>query len=321
MRVVDTKYGILQGITLFELYSNGSLKECVLNKANLLRTPYGPLIPQYQNDGVRRKYVKSLSFYPDSTLKSISLQKAIKIQTSIGTFPAELVTFHPNGEIKRLFPVNGKISGFWSEEEEYQLAPELEFHFPFGAFKRKIIGIQFYENGAVKSLTFWPRDNVMLDSPVGPIETRIGFSLYPDGRLKTLEPAKPVSVPTPIGEIEVFNVDAVGIHGDTNSLGFTEDGKVRELVTSTEQIAVTRDHYQFVYQPGLKPSLFDDEKLDTVPLKIEFDEEHVRFGGLESARYDIKQYDFNLRRAPLSQNSCVGCSTLFYKLGIPFQTS
>lgn len=308
MKRVETLYGALQGIISFELYPDGSLKECVLGEANNLKTPYGDMVPQFQNDGLRRKYVKSLSFYPEGNLKSISLQKQVAFHTSIGTFPAELVTFHPNGGVKRLFPLNGKISGFWSEGEEYRLAPESEFHFPFGDFKRKIIGIQFYQNGAVKSLTFWPQDKVMLDSPVGLIETRIGFSLYPDGRLKSLEPAKPTLVPTPIGEMEAFNIDAVGIHGDINSLCFTADGKVKELVTSTDQITVTGRHQEFIYQPGLKPSLFDEEKMDTVPLKIEFKGDQVRFGGMESAWYDRKQYQFAIRRIPLSQNGCKGCS-------------
>ena len=312
MKSAETPYGSVQGITSFELYSNGILKECVLNKANLLNTPYGALIPQYQNDGVRRKYVKSLSFYPDGNLKSISLQKAAAIQTSIGRFPAELVTFHPSGEVKRLFPLNGKISGFWSEGEEYQLAQEFEFNFPFGEYKRKIIGIQFYEHGAMKSLTFWPRDTVMLNSPVGPIETRIGFSLYPGGQLKTLEPAKPTLVPTPIGDIEAYNVDAVGIHGDTNSLGFAVDGKVTKLVTTTDQITVRGNHHQFIHQPGLKPSLFDDEKMDTVPLKIEFNGEQVRFDGMKSREYDVKQYSFAIRRALLTQNGCKGCSAVCF---------
>ncbi len=309
MESAETLYGSLQGITSFELYPDGNLKECVLSKANLLKTPFGALIPQYQNDGVRRKYVNSLSFYPDGHLKSISLQKAVPIETSAGIFPAELVTFHPNGGVKRLFPLNGKISGFWSEGEEYQLAPEFDFHFPFGDFKRKIIGIQFYQNGVVKSLTFWTQDKVMLNSPVGPIETRIGFSLYPDGRLKTLEPAKPTPVLTPVGEIEAFNVDAVGIHGDTNSLSFTAEGAVCGLMTSACRITVSGNHRRFIYQPGLKPSLFDEEKMDTVPLKIEFNGGQVRFGGMESPWYDITQYSFAVTRIPLSRNGCQGCST------------
>ncbi|HBF39950.1 MAG TPA: hypothetical protein DDW50_21925 [Firmicutes bacterium] len=308
MKNIDTKYGSLKGLSATEFYPDGTLKECILSQSNRIKTPYGDLIPQYQNDGVRRKYVKSLSFYQGGQLKSISLQKAALIQTSRGVFPAELVTFHPNGEVKRLFPLNGKISGFWSEGEEYKLAQEFEFHFPFGDFKRKIIGIQFYGNGAIKSMTFWPRDRVTVNSPIGLIEVRIGFSLYPGGQLKTLEPAKPTVAPTPIGEIDAFNISAVGIHGDTNSLGFTVEGKVESLVTSTDQITVIGNHQQFVYQPGLKPSLFDDEKMDTVPLAIEFDGERVCFGGLESAQYDVKDYNFAIRRIPLSQNGCSGCS-------------
>lgn len=31
------------------------------------------------------------------------------------------LTFYENGELKRVFPLDGKISGFWSEEEEKRL--------------------------------------------------------------------------------------------------------------------------------------------------------------------------------------------------------
>ena len=140
MESIQTKYGVLNGISSVEFYPDGSLKECILSALNRLATPYGELIPQYETDGIRRKYVKSLSFHQNGNLKSISFQKATIISTPLGAFPAELVIFYPGGEIKRLFPLNGKLSGFWSEEDEYQLAQEIEFSFSFGFFKQKVIG-------------------------------------------------------------------------------------------------------------------------------------------------------------------------------------
>jgi hypothetical protein len=308
MKTINTKYGFLSGFSSTELYPDGSLKECILSRYNTLTTPYGELVPQYENDGVRRRFTKSLSFFADGNLKSIALQNPAEIETSIGTFPAELLTFYESGRIKRLFPLNGKLSGFWNEADEYRLAQEFEFSFPFGGFNQKIIGVQFYETGAVKSITFWPKDWVRIQSPVGTIKVRNGISVYPEGSLKSLEPFQPTLVPTPIGAIEAYDVNAVGINGDINSLAFTSDGQVQGLLTSTAQITVTGEHHKFIHQPGLSPSLFDDEKMETVPLKIEFSAGKIRFPGDSSREYDLQLCNFTIRRAPISQSFCNGCS-------------
>jgi len=105
-----------------------------------------------------KKQLAVLSFYKSGNIKSISLEQQTEISTPIGIFPAELVTFYEDGSINSLFPLNGQISGFWSEEEEGELAQKYHFSFPFGDFYAKIIGLRFYPDGRVRSLILWPNE-------------------------------------------------------------------------------------------------------------------------------------------------------------------
>ena len=58
----------LKGIVTQELYDDGSIKECILNQMNEVKTSYGTHVPQYKDNGVQRKYIKSLSFYDRKSL-------------------------------------------------------------------------------------------------------------------------------------------------------------------------------------------------------------------------------------------------------------
>lgn len=267
-----TKYGMLKGITSIEFYTEGVIKECKLSEYCEINTSYGILVPQYDEEEVRRKYKRSLSFYENGNLKSISFQSGTIIDTSLGKLSAELVVFHENGQVKRIFPLNGKITGYWTEENEYELSKELDFHFEFGSFRKKVIGINFYESGGVKSVTLWPKDFISILSPYGMIETRIGFSLYENGAIKSCEPRRQTLINTVIGELHAFNYDAIGLNADTNSLNFKENGTVKSLYTSLDKIiikdALGSSH---MHEPGLRLNNFNDKIMDVVPLKIEFD--------------------------------------------------
>ncbi len=302
-----TKYGELQGLIGLERYGDGGIKECTLNQPNELVTDYGVLVPQYENEGPRRKYGNSLSFYEDGQLKSIALHTQQPIRTPIGVFPAELITFYPGGAIRRLFPLNGKISGFWSEANEYGLAQVFPFEFPFGSFTAKIISIHFYETRAVNSLTFWPGEKITVQAPVGRVEVRNGLALYPDGQLKSLEPHKPIRLTTPIGELTAYNNQPVGVHGDCNSLVFASNGAVASLLTTTNRITVIdrQKNMETSYQPGRKQSLFNEEMMDVIPLAIEFTESAVKFNQQLDQWYQLSQYRFEVSELPdLPQSSC-----------------
>ncbi len=309
VKSIYTKYGVLKGISYIEFYKNGIAKECTLNELNELKLPFGVLVPQYEDDGIRRKYTRSISFHQNGNIKSISLNEQTSIQTPEGVFPAELITFYEDGNIKRLFPLNGKITGYWTEQNEYELAKPFEFIFSFGSFKVKMISINFYENGSVKSFTFWPNDSINIATPVGQADVRIGISLYDDGKLKSFEPKKPMVLDTPIGVIEAFDANALGIHGENNSLRLYENGSVRSLISSTDIIEVINElGEKTVYTPLFKLNMLDDEKMDIIPIYIEFHDDCARINGND---YDINRNIFSIKRhlKMFSENSCSDCSS------------
>ena len=292
MKEIRSKYGLLKGITNIEYYTEGVIKECKLSEYSKIKTTYGDLIPQYDEAEVRRKYKRSIAFFESGNLKSISFQNQTSINTSIGKLPAEFASFYESGKVKRIFPLNGKITGYWTEENEYELSEELEFHFEFGSFKKKIIGINFYESGSVKSLTLWPKDFINILSPYGMIETRIGFSLYPNGAIKSCEPRRQTLINTIIGELHAFNFDAIGLNADTNSLNFKENGTVKSLYTSLDKITIKDAFGQSqVHEPGLKPNNFNDLIMDVIPLNVEFYLGKVKISGIE---YNIKDNVFSI---------------------------
>ena len=290
MKEFTTKYGELKDISTIDFYTNGVIKECKLNKYSEIQTVYGNLVPQYDGAELRRKYKRSLSFYENGNLQSISFQEQTIIDTSIGKLPAELAVFYENGNIKRIFPLNGKITAYWTEQNEYKLAEELDFSFKFGTYRIRIIGINFYEDGNIKSMTLWPKDFVEVLSPCGIIETRIGFSLYPNGVIKSCEPRRQTLINTKIGELHAFDVEAIGINGDTNSLNFYEDGTLKSFRTSLDIITIKDTNGQVkTHEPGLKTNKFNPLAMDVVPLNIVFSLDKIKIDGNE---YSLKDNEF-----------------------------
>lgn len=311
MKLIDTKYGQLKEASSIEFFNNGVLKECMLNEKSELDTVYGVLIPQFEDNGVRRKHKRSVSFYEDGNLKSISLQEQKVLNTPIGPIPAEYVIFYEDGSIKRIFPLDGKLSGYWTEDNEYNLADELSFEFTFGKFSKKVIGIYFYKDGSIKSITFWPKEKIIIDSPVGFMAIRTGISLYPDGKIKSLEPVRPFPVETKIGKINAYDVNPVGVHGDDNSLKFDENGEVTELITSTDTIKITDSKGKTtIFSPGSKPSVIDDEETDVIPISIRFEGDKVIFNDDPQNQYLIDESTFTVELGQLvKENLCSSCES------------
>jgi hypothetical protein len=309
MDSIVTKYGELTGIVAADYYPDGALRECTLNSMNKLTTPWGELMPQYSDGGPRRKHTRSLSFYPGGVLKSVALHEQTAVATPAGVIPAELLTFYESERLCRIFPLNGQLTGFWSEADEYGLAPELALQLPVAEFKLKIVSLHFYESGAIQSVTIWPRDSLIVHAPCGDISVRIGFSLYPDGRVQSVEPLIPTPVKTPIGTIGAYDLNAVGISADRNSLCFTPTGAVESLVTSSDRIILTApDGPQICYEPGWAPSLCDDEKMEPVPLQIEFTSGGTAIFDRHAA-YEWRKHDFVIESRLLKiERVCDQCS-------------
>ncbi len=289
MNDFTTQYGILSEISSYSTHKNGQLDSLRLECENKLDTSIGILIPRYQDYTGRRKTTKCLCFYPSGNLKSIDLQDQTSISTSLGNIDVELITFYEDGSIKRIFPRNGALSGFWSEEDEAQLYKPLSFSLLDTNFNLKINSIYFYRDGYVKSVSFFPGETAVVPTPCGEINTRIGISLSANGNILTLEPAAPVEVHTPIGVLHAYNSNALGIHADRNSLVF-EGNNISELVSSTDIIKITdksgTSHY---LSPSFVVSSTDPDKNELVPMKVIFNANYVTF--ITSCEFTIDYID------------------------------
>lgn len=312
MKSLYTKYGILNNVTTCQFYEGGKIKECTINSPNKVVTHYGILVPQFDDSVPRKKFTNSMSFYKSGFLKSIALENQTLIKTSYGTYPAELLTFYESGAIKRIFPLNGKITGYWSEEDEYKLAPSLNINLESRLIKAKIISIYFYESGEIKGLTLWSKEKIVVFIPnVNPVLVRIGITFYKDGSIKSLEPGIPTMLDTPVGKIEAFNTSPIGIHGDLNSLEFYNDGKIKSVMTSTNKIEVcAQDGTILTFKPTLIPNPIIFGKMEICPLSIEFRDNIVVFNN--TWEYDINIYSFKVSKNLTYcsyNNSCGDCST------------
>ena len=242
-----------------------------------ISTKYGDFTPQNTTNDLRRKEILPVEYHDGGALKSLPLEEQTLVATPAGDVPAELVTFHDNGELNRIFPLNGRLSGYWSQEDEAALAEATQVNTPVGPVNAILISACFFDTGAMRSLTLWPGEAVCLETPVGVVETRIGISFTPEGAIRSVEPAKPTIVETPVGDFQAFDPDAVGVNGDANSLAFHPDGTVARVVsTLTKLTVVSPEGKTTVFVPDTRESLCGDTETEVVPMTVEFDDDAVR---------------------------------------------
>lgn len=297
MNSIDTYYGWLHSIANYDTYETGEIRDVFFSEENIIETSVGNLIPTHSSTDNsfdrQKKRRSSLTFFPNGMIKSLATETQTMINTPLGAYEAELITFYDDGKLHRFFPLNGALSGFWSEDEEGALAKTYSFEFDFGAFETKIIGLSFYPSGALKSLTLWPGEVVTLDTPFGKMDVRIGFSLYENGNLKTVEPGTPVAIETPIGSMTTFNPDALGVHGDTNSLVFNEDGGLKSMMTVKNGVLI-QDPLGVTHriEPDEVPSYVDEDDTVIVPLKITFETDSITFDNGAPRNYPHEDHAF-----------------------------
>lgn len=307
----------IQGITSCTTYENGKLKECKVNKPNIIHTNYGDFTPHFSSPDGRKKDMKALSFFENGNLKSIALEERQKIETSIGMLTAEMITFHESGTIDSLFPTNGQIGFGWSLDDEAKITEKYDFHFPFGEFSTRIIGLRFYESGQLSSLILWPGEIVKIDTPIGTIPVRIGFKLYENGLLQSVESAHPIILDTPIGSVTAFDYSALGMDADFNSITFDEKGNLSSVMTNSDFVIknVRNGQRETVFQ-HLRLDMLSDNYLK-VPTSIQFETDRVTFNNNENKfMYTTNDnkflilYDGNYLDgacSPSDCSECVGC--------------
>jgi len=316
MRTIDTietNYGALRGIANFNTFPDGKLKSCILSEENIIETRAGRFIPQYHTDefGERqKKHRNSLSFHPNGEIKSAALQDPAPIQTPLGVFDAELVTFYQDGSVNRLFPLNGLVNGFWSEIQERAIAQKIELNLPVGKFKAKMISIHFYPGGSLKSLTLWPGEIIRLYTPIGEMTLRTGFSLHENGCIKSVEPATPTAIDTPIGTITAFDPDVIGMHADQNSVQFNSTGELISLKSLATGITATGpDSQQTRLEPLTMESLLDASDTRIVALKIDFRDDEIDVTSLQTHTFPRSTHQFSTFPVKVKLTSgCGGCS-------------
>lgn len=313
MKKINSKYGILSGAVICDYYDNNSLESCVLKEKNILPTKYGDLVPEFEFIDARIKDTYSVSFYQDGALEKIALSKQTIIPTSAGNLPAELITFYQNGNIMRLFPLNGQLSAYWSETDEFTLTKKLEFDLKFNKIQTIITNISFYEDSNIKSIAIWSGEKLNLNTPLGVQAVRQGISLHPDGSLKSFEPLNPMLINTPIGTIEAFDYSDKFLFKDDKSIAFDENQKLKSINTSSNKITVTdkTNNIQTSFLPDINKNILDNDDF-IKPLHITFEDEFVLFN--KNAKFKISDCNFeietikkipkNIKDVPLNCGTC-----------------
>ncbi len=271
---LQTPFGIIGAVRSYENYSSGELKSVILKGENVILTHAGDLTPYY-TETPRRKFKPSVQFFKDGMIKAVYLEEQQELNTPIGEILGELVTFYNTGELHRVFPLDGKLSGFWGEEEEKELLIPMNFDLDFCEFTACLSCICFYESGNIKSLTLFPEEEIK----VGAVTVRHGVSLYESGALESCEPAIPTLFDTPIGKIMAYDPDAVGVTADSNSVTFHEDGSIKSLMTVSQQVQAQDESGKIVeYAPQIIPAFFQGAEETIAALEIHFHKTGVSFG-------------------------------------------
>ena len=142
----------------FDYYGDGSLLGGIVNRSIPIKLRDGSvIIPAYEVTDVRKKFRNSIEYYRSGKVRSIYLQEPVEITTDIGHIYAELITFYESGLIKKVFPLYGQISAYWSEEQESENAPVADIKVADTENSLKVESITFYESGGIRSIDFWKK--------------------------------------------------------------------------------------------------------------------------------------------------------------------
>ena len=271
MPTLFTPFGPIDALPGVEYFSDGHVRFCIAAKQSPLDTHLGVLVPQFTANTLRKRQLPAISFHPDGTIRTLPLETETTVPTPIGPMPAEQVTFYENGALKRVFPLNGALSGYWTQEDETKLVRALTLDTPLGVVQAALISAYFSPDGQLRSLTLWPGTTLDVSSPVGCVPTRIGVALYDTGVISSLEPAAPVSVPTPLGPLLAYDPDAVGICGDRNSLRFRQNGAILGLSSTAHTFDVVLENGRVRrLSPPLRVNPCDGERREPAPIALEF---------------------------------------------------
>ncbi len=190
-----------------------------------IKTIYGYLHPCSGSSDYRKKNRCAVDRFKSGNVRSVYLEEPAVLTLPSGDFQVELITFFEDGNVKRIFPLYGQISAYWSIEEEKELAPYYDFEVEGETFHIRPQCIYFYPSGRIRSITLWPGDTIEVRTSYGVIKTGLGVELYESGKLRSIEPSFGTVLNTPEGEIRPFRYRMSMFHAENALLRFTEDGK------------------------------------------------------------------------------------------------
>lgn len=256
---------------------NGRVEGISVQEGISLRTSVGTLIPAHTPEDEGRKRLAPMKLYKNGAIRCLPLEESTLIKTPIGMYSAEMVTFYESGALKRFFPLNGRVSAYWTEKNEMGHAVLTPFHTPLGEVLIKPLYVQFYENGNLQSMAMCPDCSIKLSTPFGEMLVRKGFSFDAQGHLNSFEPHEPVEIQTPIGPVQAYDSEPKGMSAETNSLIFTPEGRVESITTTGTQVRVLTELGEMVYAPQKVQSLCSDQSYSTESLSIDFNRGEVIF--------------------------------------------
>lgn len=257
---------------------DGSIDTVLPGERVVLETSVGTLIPRYTIDEESRKKEAPVKFYKSGELRSLPLEEFTEIETSVGKIQAELLTFYKSGALRRLFPLNGKITGYWTEENEYELAETLEIPTSLGNFSVKPIFLQFFETGELESILFWPKEKVSILTSMGEIEIRKGISFHKNGTIKAFEPVREIEVTSPIGSLKAYDPDPEGLFAKSSAIQFYENGDIESITTPSSQVEVRNKQGEVqMFAPSMISSYCNESMFFVSPMRILFEKEAVTF--------------------------------------------
>lgn len=273
-----------------ERWENGLPRQCIPDGECYVRTRLGTLRPRHEAEYPRRPEIDRVAFHESGEVTRISLTQT-PVETPIGLLPAELLLFHENGNLRRLFPQDGTLDGFWEESQEYALAPVLDIPTPVGTLKARYIAVAFYPDGTLFSLTLWPNEAVHVDTPLGRLAVRTGISFHPGGAVQSVEPKAPTPVETPIGTVTAFDPEPLGVSGDRNSLVFDAEGRLVSVVTSVESFVCRSDDGEVVrFAPDVAYPNSAEAMVSTHSIRLTFLGRRIRVEkGLAGSEYAIER--------------------------------
>lgn len=289
MPAIKTPFGVLETLSAIEFFPDGSVRSCIAAQACPLSTPLGTLVPQFSACNQRKRQLPAISFHQNGMIRNLPLEEQVMVPTPLGPLPAEQVTFYDSGAVKRVFPLNGTLSGYWTQEDEASLAAALSLDTPLGLVEVTPVSVYFGPKGNLRSMTLWPGTVLDVPTPLGSVAVRSGIAFYDSGVLRSVEPVRPVAVPTPLGELLAFDQDAIGICGDQNSLRFCENGALLGLTTAAHAFEVELENGRGKsLSPPLRRHPCDDERMEAGPIALEFRPGSVSFTFSDSPRVTVK---------------------------------